>query len=127
MELPFFDKKNIEVIGLSKNISQIKYAGEILSKLPKLQNTAMVLSDETLLPITLSSLPKNVDAINITMGYPLKDIPSTGLCTVFSIIFIARKTSEKSRKQFLSQRCHSFYKGTRDLQIASKRQPFGCR
>ena len=59
------------------------------------------------------------------MGYPLKDIPSTALMySVFSIIFIARKTSEKSRKQLLSQRCHSFYKGTRDLQIGFKKTIF---
>ena len=97
----FFDKKNIEVIGLSKNISQIKYAGEILSKLPKLQNTAMVLSDETLLPITLSSLPKNVDAINITMGYPLKDIPSTALVySVFQLFLSQEKLQKKVENSF---------------------------
>lgn len=91
----FSEEKNIEVIGLSKNISQIKYAGEILSTLPKLDNTAMVLSDETLLPITLNSLPKNVDAINITMGYPLKDIPSSNL--IFSIfkLFLSQEKLEK--------------------------------
>jgi hypothetical protein len=92
----FFDEKNIEVIGLSKNISQIKYAGEILSKLPKLQNTAMVLSDETLLPITLSSLPKNVDAINITMGYPLKDIPSTALIYSIFQLFLSQEKLQKT-------------------------------
>ena len=97
----FFDEKNIEVIGLSKNISQIKYAGEILSKLPKLQNTAMVLSDETLLPITLSSLPKNVDAINITMGYPLKDIPSTALIySVFQIFLSQEKLQKTTENSF---------------------------
>ena len=91
----FSEEKNIEVIGLSKNISQIKYAGEILSKLPKLHNTAMVLSDETLLPITLNSLPKNVAAVNITMGYPLKDIPSSNL--IFSIfkLFLSQEKLQK--------------------------------
>jgi hypothetical protein len=92
----FSEKKNIEVIGLSKNISQIKYAGEILSKLPKLQNTAMVLSDETLLPITLSSLPKNVDAINITMGYPLKDIPSSNLIFALFQLFLSQEKLQKT-------------------------------
>ena len=97
----FLNKKNIEVIGLSKNISQIKYAGEILSKLTKLQNTAMVLSDETLLPITLSSLPKNVDAINITMGYPLKDIPSTALIySVFQLFLSQEKLQKTSENLF---------------------------
>ncbi|WP_233188653.1 hypothetical protein [Tenacibaculum sp. SG-28] len=71
--------KNIEIIGAAKNITQIKYAGEVLSKLPKHHKTALVLGDESLLPITLNSFPENVEAVNITMGYPLKDVPLTGL------------------------------------------------
>lgn len=91
----FSKDKNIQLIGASKNITQIKYAGEVLSKLPKHNNTALVLSDETLLPITLNSLPKNVEAINITMGYPLKDIPITNL---FFSVFQLFLTQEKLQK-----------------------------
>ncbi|WP_420551870.1 PD-(D/E)XK nuclease family protein [Tenacibaculum aiptasiae] len=92
----FSEPKNIQVIGASKNITQIKYTGEILSKLPSYNNTALVLADETLLPITLNSLPKNVDAINITMGYPLKDIPTTSLIFAVFQLFI---NQEKLQKQ----------------------------
>ena len=91
----FSNEKHIEVIGASKNITQIKYAGEILSKFQHHNNSALVLADETLLPITLNSLPKNVEAINITMGYPLKDIPTTSL--IFSIfqLFITQEKLQK--------------------------------
>lgn len=91
----FSKEKHIEVIGASKNITQIKYAGEVLGKFSNHNNTALVLADETLLPITLNSLPKNVEAINITMGYPLKDIPTTSL--IFSIfqLFITQEKLQK--------------------------------
>lgn len=88
--------KNIQIIGASKNITQIKYAGEILAKLPSYNNTALVLADETLLPITLNSLPKSVKAINITMGYPLKDIPTT---TLIFAIFQLFNNQEKLQQQ----------------------------
>ena len=88
--------KNIQVIGASKNITQIKHAGEILAKLPNHNNTALVLADETLLPITLNSLPESVKAINITMGYPLKDIPTT---TLIFAVFQLFNNQEKLQKQ----------------------------
>ncbi|MGB0880450.1 MAG: PD-(D/E)XK nuclease family protein [Polaribacter sp.] len=91
----FSSAKKIELIGVSKNIAQLKYTGEILSKISNHSNTALVLADETLLPIALNSLPKNVDAINITMGYPLKDIPITKM---FSSIFQLFLTQEKLQK-----------------------------
>ncbi|MDC1162377.1 PD-(D/E)XK nuclease family protein, partial [Tenacibaculum sp.] len=97
----FSKEKHIEVIGASKNITQIKYAGEILSKLPNHQNTALVLSDETLLPITLNSLPKNVKDINITMGYPLKDVPTTSLIiSVFQLFVTQDKLMKKEVNLF---------------------------
>lgn len=97
----FNESKNIQVIGASKNITQIKYAGEILSKLPDYNNTALVLADETLLPITLNSLPKSVDAINITMGYPLKDIPTTSLVfAIFQLFNNQKKLQKKEDNQF---------------------------
>lgn len=72
-------KKEIKIIGIPKNTTQIKYTGELLSNLTTHQNTAVVLSDENLLPLALNSLPNNVEHINITMGYPLKNIPIANL------------------------------------------------
>ncbi|MEQ3498980.1 PD-(D/E)XK nuclease family protein [Tenacibaculum sp. SSH1-16] len=94
----FSEKKHIEVIGASKNITQIKYAGEILAKLPNYNNTALVLADETLLPITLNSLPETVNAVNITMGYPLKDVPTTSLVFAIFHLFINQEKLEKKKE-----------------------------
>jgi hypothetical protein len=92
----FSAPKNIQVIGASKNTTQIKYAGEILEKFTDFKNTALVLADETLLPITLNSLPKNINAINITMGYPLKDIPTTSLLFSVFQLFVSQEKLQKT-------------------------------
>ena len=92
----FSQPKHIEVIGASKNTTQIKYAGEILEKITDFKNTALVLADETLLPITLNSLPKNINAINITMGYPLKDVPTTNLLFSIFQLFISQDKLKKT-------------------------------
>ena len=89
--------KKIQVIGAAKNNTQIKYIGEILEENASFKNTALVLADETLLPITLNSLPKNIKAINITMGYPLQDIPTTGLLFAVFQLFISQEKLQKKR------------------------------
>jgi len=90
-----FSSKNIEIIGAPKNISQIKLVGELLEDFKDYSKTAVVLSDENLLNITLNSLPKKVEKINITMGYPLKDIP---LANLFLNLFILHLNQEKFGK-----------------------------
>ncbi|MGM1054793.1 MAG: PD-(D/E)XK nuclease family protein [Bacteroidota bacterium] len=74
-------KKDIELIGIPKNIGQAKYVGEILDGLSKeqLNTTALVLGDEGLLLPMLNSLPTSIEALNITMGYPLKFSPFASL------------------------------------------------
>ncbi len=96
----FSSEKNIQIIGAAKSTTQQKYIAEILENRDNLNNTAVVLADETLLPIALNSLPKNVNGINITMGYPLKDIPASQL---FLAIFQLFLTQEKLQKIELNQ------------------------
>ncbi|MDX1830100.1 MAG: PD-(D/E)XK nuclease family protein [Lutibacter sp.] len=90
-----FLNKNIEIIGAPKNISQVKQVGELLDSFSNYSKTAVVLSDENLLNITLNSLPKKVDKINVTMGYPLKDIP---LANLFLNVFKLHLNQEKFGK-----------------------------
>ncbi len=75
--------KNIEVIGIPKNVGQAKYIGSLLNKLKtensQLNNTAVVLGDESLLTPVTNSLPESIDALNITMGLPLRNIPLASL------------------------------------------------
>lgn len=88
--------QNIHLIGAPKNSTQIKYAGELLSTFNDFNKTALVLADENLLTLTLNSLPNNVNAINITMGYPLKDIPVASLFDkLFKMHLNQQKFNEK--------------------------------
>ena len=71
----FQTDKNISIIGIPKNVSQIKYASEIIkNSIKEEDNIAFVLANENLLTTTINSLPSNIDSINITMGLPLKNI-----------------------------------------------------
>ncbi len=70
--------RDIQVIGTTKEVTQIKTVSEILQKSGTSQNTALVLGDESVLPIVLNSIPKNIEGVNITMGYQLKDLPISG-------------------------------------------------
>lgn len=67
--------KNINVTACTSNIVQVKHVAEILKSLPKEEldrRTAIVLTDESLLIPLLHALPKEVESVNVTMGYPLK-------------------------------------------------------
>ena len=92
--------QNIHIVGAPKNITQIKYVGELLSGFENFNETALVLADENLLSLTLNSLPNNVHNINITMGYPLKDIPVAGL---FDKLFKMHLNQQKFNKVEIQQ------------------------
>lgn len=94
----FQKKKNIQIIGASKNSTQIKYAGEVLNSFDKYSNTAFVLGDESLLPMALSSLPKKVKDLNITMGYPLKNIPASQLIYALFQVFLTQERLQKTQE-----------------------------
>jgi len=82
------ERKNITIVGASKNVAQAKYIGELLATINKRQkslaNTAVVLGDETLLMPILNSIPKEIEKLNITMGFPLKSAP---LASLFEQLF----------------------------------------
>ncbi|MEO6346800.1 MAG: PD-(D/E)XK nuclease family protein [Aquaticitalea sp.] len=90
-------EKHIEIIGTPKNVGQVKYIGELLDQLQKkgnsIQNTAVVLGDENLLMPLLNSIPKGIDAINITMGLPLRLVP---LASLFEELFGLHKNWSKT-------------------------------
>jgi len=72
----FFENqsKEIDIIGIPKNVGQAKFAGLLLKnylKTDDIEKTALVLSDEGLLFPVLNSIPEDISQINVTMGYPL--------------------------------------------------------
>ena len=85
----YVNSKNIEVIGIPKNIGQAKHIGSLLEKRENdLNNTAVVLGDESLLDAVINSLPRNVESLNITMGFPLK---KSSLAALFDQLFSIHK------------------------------------
>lgn len=84
-------EKNIEILGIPKNIGQAKYIGQLLKDINEkgtLQNTAVVLGNENLLFPILNSIPDTIEALNITMGFPLRLIPISSL---FDQLFLLHK------------------------------------
>jgi hypothetical protein len=73
------DNKDVirDIIETTSDIAQVKLVPDILDRTPGLakddaHHTAIILADEGLIVPLLTSLPRNTDDINITMGYPLK-------------------------------------------------------
>ena len=76
----FKEKKTINIVTAPDNVTQAKYAGTLLSKMAAKQDTsekditidetALVLADESLITTVLNSLPKEISTANITMGIP---------------------------------------------------------
>ena len=97
----FQNPKNIFVTGLPKSVSQVKYCGDLLQEISResaetLDNTALILGDETLLNPVLHSLPSEIGGVNITMGYPLHH---SSIAQLFSALFglFQQKTQDKWR------------------------------
>lgn len=86
-DLPM-EKPVIEAIGIPSVVGQAKYVHTIVESLIKEKyitsseqalNTALVLPDENLLLPTLYSIPKDIERINVTMGYNLVNSSVSGL------------------------------------------------
>lgn len=82
------EKPIIEVIGVPSAVGQAKYVHNILKtfvdegvigKPEDALKTAVVLPEENLLLPTLYSIPREIDKINVTMGYNLSNSSISGL------------------------------------------------
>lgn len=82
--------KNIHLIGVPKNIGQVKIAGDLLRKISnnsgKPDDTALVLNDESLLQPLLNAIPSEIVALNITMGMSLNKTPLFSLISQFLLM-----------------------------------------
>lgn len=82
----YTDPKKIELIGVSKNVAQAKYAAQLALQLAKDypdEKTAVVLGNESLLTPTLSAIDGTALSWNVTMGYPLKETPTSDFFELF--------------------------------------------
>lgn len=91
----------IDIINVPSRIGQSKVAGNIVARLAQSKkldpanaiNTAIVMPDESLFVSVVNSMPTELGAINVTMGYPLRRTPvATFLKTITSLHLRARKS-----------------------------------
>ena len=61
----------IEVISVPSSVGQAKQLPSILEEAGAGLQTAVVLPDETMLMPVLNAIPPSVDAVNVTMGFPM--------------------------------------------------------
>lgn len=93
----FSRPKNLQTIGVAKQVGQAKYIADLIRNLneDEIKNTALILADESILPAILNSLPENITHLNISMGIPLRSVP---LAQFFKSIFELQMNREKLGK-----------------------------
>ena len=93
----FSQPKNLQTIGVAKQVGQAKYIADLIRNLneDEIKNTALILADESILPAILNSLPENITHLNISMGIPLRSVP---LAQFFKSIFELQMNREKLGK-----------------------------
>jgi hypothetical protein len=80
-ELPYIsnrlltEKKEVDIIACAQFTGQAKVAGSILSEMDEqtVNQTLLLLADESLIVPLLNNIPKNAGKANITLGLPLKN------------------------------------------------------
>jgi hypothetical protein len=111
----FVNTKTIQAIGTPRNVSQAQYVAKLLSTINEkaqdaLNDTAVILNDESLLNPLLHSLPSQIPEANITMGYPLE---KTALAGFFSLIIQCYEEQDSKgwyAKNILSMLAHPYFK-----------------
>lgn len=103
----FKSEKSIKIVGVPKNIGQVKFTGQLLSDIDQqeAENTAVVLNDETLLYPILNSIPENITEINLTMGLPLNQ---TSLYDLVRAIYMLHANALKFNKRIKGKYTYYF-------------------
>jgi len=102
--LPFVEdkishsKKEIRVIECAQHTGQVKAAATIIEKMEKaeIDQTLILLADESLIAPLLKNLPKKIEKANITLGLPLRN---TALKTWVELLF----TIQENKTRFKSE------------------------
>lgn len=89
------ERLKVEVISIPSAVGQAKYAGEILSSLGDGvgRETAVVLPDASLLEPMLSSIPGNIDTVNVTMGFPMNASPLMSFMASLKMLHVQQRES----------------------------------
>jgi CRISPR/Cas system-associated exonuclease Cas4 (RecB family) len=96
----FSGKKQIRLVAVSSSYGQAQEIPRFLEEIDSdfkndFDNAAVVLADESLLYPALGAIPPEVETINVTMGYPVKNSVVYGfLLLLINLIKNCRKNSE---------------------------------
>lgn len=95
------------IIETTSDIAQVKLIPSLVDNIPGLSpedahHTAIILADENLIVPVLTSLPDKLEAINITMGYPLR---MTGVYSLVKhLLNLQRNLSVENDRIFFGSR-----------------------
>lgn len=83
---------NITLAACSGTITQMQYVGRVLSEVPEdeADQTAVILPDNSVLPVLLPALPEHFKGINVTMGRSLQYSPYQSLVSAFFRVLDSR-------------------------------------
>jgi CRISPR/Cas system-associated exonuclease Cas4 (RecB family) len=89
-----YGKKDLHVIECAQHTGQVKAAATILNDMPneQIEQTLLLLADESLIAPLLKNLPKKIGKANITLGLPLRD---TSLRTWVELIFAIQENKTR--------------------------------
>ena len=100
-------EQHFESIAIPSGVGQAKYVTTLLEELfpegstskdDRAFNTAIVLPDENLLMPLLNSIPKNIESINVTMGYSLSNSSAAVFINLLGDLFTKIKTTAQGMK-----------------------------
>ncbi|MBL31104.1 MAG: hypothetical protein CMP62_00025 [Flavobacteriales bacterium] len=108
-------KKEIEIIGVTKNVNQAKLLGSLLKKKKynkkDIKKVGVILANEDLLLPVLESIPNQIQNINITMGYKLSHHPIVAIFYDLLSLYSSKKinTTGAGSTQYLNQYLFQFF------------------
>ena len=105
-------EKNVALIGVSQRVGQAKLVGQQLEEKLKQgldpEKTVIVLADESMLMPVLHSLPPYLESVNVTMGYPLRNVPLYNLLELLLDLQINRKGEYFNHRQVVAILSHAY-------------------
>ena len=75
------NKASVQVHAVPLKVTQANLVGRLIGNMEEgeaLEETVIILPEEQLLFPVLHTLPRSVDKVNVTMGYPVKNAPAYG-------------------------------------------------
>jgi CRISPR/Cas system-associated exonuclease Cas4 (RecB family) len=105
--IPGSGGKQVTLLAASSQVAQAHMVGDLLNSQEDDRSeapdcTCVILPDETLLLPVLYSLPEKQRAVNISMGYPLKDTPAFSLLEIIFDLLINARREKNGALSYLS-------------------------